>query len=116
MLCSSSYIGSFLKKPFVKFVCHSASYGLFLSNENFIWIQKIIYCRREICFTKVVNHIFSGLLALASQRVEFLCYELFGYEDALERAVKERGALPGIIESFIIIYVISKYSIVFFLI
>ncbi|XP_065212607.1 transient receptor potential protein-like [Planococcus citri] len=78
MICPSSSYGGFLRKPFVKFICHSASYGFFL-----------------------------GLLALASQRVESLCYELLFQDFATEWTRKERGAPPGIIESMIIVYIIS---------
>jgi len=31
MMAPTSQMGSFMKKPFVKFICHSASYAFFLS-------------------------------------------------------------------------------------
>lgn len=54
----------------------------------------------------------SVLLASASQRVEKLALEWFGTEwmrDLVkEWQRKERGSIPGLVESMIIIYVISK--------
>ena len=40
--------------------------------------------------------------------MENLCYQLLGYESSEEWARKERGSWPGVIETLIIIYVISK--------
>jgi len=72
--------GSFLKKPFIKFICHSASYLFFLS-----------------------------LLALASQRIEYVLIEWFGPDwlvDMMEEwKIKERGSIPGPVELFIMMYV-----------
>lgn len=31
LIAPTSKLGLFMKKPFVKFICHSASYGFFLS-------------------------------------------------------------------------------------
>lgn len=39
MLAPESELGKFLKKPFVKFICHSASYGFFLS--KYTWPDEI---------------------------------------------------------------------------
>ncbi|XP_037793862.1 transient receptor potential protein-like [Penaeus monodon] len=72
--------GKFIKKPFVKFICHCASYMFFLM-----------------------------LLALASQRIEYLLIEWFG--NAWLRSllddwkIRERGSLPGIVEVCIVMYV-----------
>ncbi|CAA9995354.1 unnamed protein product [Nesidiocoris tenuis] len=82
MLAPKSPTGLFMKKPFVKFIIHSASYSFFLM-----------------------------LNASASQRVETLLLEWFG-TDWMRDLVKEwqrreRGSLPGLVESMIIIYVIS---------
>ncbi|PSN38237.1 Transient receptor potential protein [Blattella germanica] len=82
MLAPTSKMGLFMKKPFVKFICHSTSYAFFLM-----------------------------LLSLASQRVEFLLIEWFGTPwmksilDDWKR--RERGSLPGPIEYCIIFYVIT---------
>ncbi|KAJ9594804.1 hypothetical protein L9F63_013896, partial [Diploptera punctata] len=83
MLAPTSKMGMFMKKPFVKFICHSSSYAFFLM-----------------------------LLSLASQRVEFLLIEWFGtpwmrsiLDDWMRR---ERGSLPGPIEYCIIFYVIIR--------
>ncbi|XP_069177288.1 transient receptor potential protein [Procambarus clarkii] len=74
--------GNFVKKPFVKFITHCASYMFFLM-----------------------------LLALASQRIEYLFIEWFGnpwLRSLLEDwKLKERGSLPGIVELAIIMYVFS---------
>ncbi|XP_049791463.1 transient receptor potential protein [Schistocerca nitens] len=82
MIAPNSKMGLFMKKPFVKFIIHSASYAFFLS-----------------------------LLGLASQRVEFMLIEWFG-NDWLRSILaewkrKERGSLPGLVEFVIIIYVFS---------
>jgi transient receptor potential cation channel subfamily C len=52
------------------------------------------------------------LLGAASQRVEFLLMEWFGNEWMQEVLAdwkrRERGSLPGIVESGVIIYIMSK--------
>ncbi|XP_050299410.1 transient receptor potential protein isoform X2 [Anthonomus grandis grandis] len=82
MMAPNSKMGLFMQKPFVKFIVHSASYGLFLM-----------------------------LLGAASQRVEVLALEWFG-TDWMQDMVKEwkrkeRGALFGLAECGVILYVIS---------
>ncbi|EFX85740.1 hypothetical protein DAPPUDRAFT_309057 [Daphnia pulex] len=80
MIAPTSEKGKFIKKPFVKFICHSASYLFFLS-----------------------------LLGLASQRVEYLLIEWFGTEWMQEIMEdwkrRERGSIPGPIELFIMLYI-----------
>ncbi|XP_050457755.1 transient receptor potential protein [Cataglyphis hispanica] len=82
MMAPTSQMGLFMKKPFVKFICHSASYAFFLM-----------------------------LLGMASQRVEYLLIELFG--NAWMREIlagwkkRERGCIPGFVETGVVIYVIS---------
>ncbi|KAI4463480.1 transient receptor potential channel [Holotrichia oblita] len=82
MLAPTSPMGLFMKKPFVKFICHSSSYALFLM-----------------------------LLGAASQRVEILVLEWFGTESVQEMVRewkrKERGAGPGLAECGVILYVAS---------
>ncbi|VVC45806.1 Transient receptor potential channel,Transient receptor potential channel, canonical,Ion transport [Cinara cedri] len=82
MLNPDSKMGQLMKKPFIKFVCHSSSYAFFLT-----------------------------LLALASQRAEFLALEWIDTEwtrSILEEMTrKERGSIPGPIEAGIILYIIS---------
>nr|XP_050860313.1 transient receptor potential protein isoform X5 [Vespula vulgaris] len=82
MMSPTSKMGSFMKKPFVKFICHSSSYAFFLM-----------------------------LLGMASQRIEYLAIELFGNawmrEILAEWKRRERGCIPGFVESGVIIYVIS---------
>lgn len=77
-----SKMGVFMKKPFVKFICHSSSYSLFLM-----------------------------LLGAASQRIEILFLEQFGNkwmrDIAHEWKTKERGTWPGLAECGVIIYVLS---------
>ncbi|XP_031369378.1 transient receptor potential protein isoform X2 [Apis dorsata] len=82
MLSPTSPMGLFMKKPFVKFICHSSSYAFFLM-----------------------------LLGMASQRIEYLVIELFG-NDWLHEILagwkrRERGCIPGFVETGVIIYVIS---------
>ncbi|XP_034937713.1 transient receptor potential protein [Chelonus insularis] len=85
MVSPTSQMGLFMKKPFVKFICHSSSYAFFLM-----------------------------LLGMASQRIEYLVIELFGnawMREILEGWKKrERGCIPGFVESGVIIYVISLIS------
>ncbi|KAF7993327.1 hypothetical protein HCN44_006387 [Aphidius gifuensis] len=82
MMAPTSKMGLFMKKPFVKFICHSSSYAFFLT-----------------------------LLGAASQRVEYLAIELLGPDWMKEMLIEwkkhERGGIPGIVESFVIMYVIS---------
>uniref|UniRef100_A0A182LT00 Transient receptor ion channel domain-containing protein n=1 Tax=Anopheles culicifacies TaxID=139723 RepID=A0A182LT00_9DIPT len=82
MIAPNSHMGLFMKKPFVKFIVHSASYAFFLM-----------------------------LLGGASQRVEYLAIEWFGpdwAQDILaEWKRKERGSLPGMFECLVILYIIS---------
>ncbi|KAK7083512.1 hypothetical protein SK128_014326 [Halocaridina rubra] len=72
----------FMKKPFVKFICHCASYMFFLM-----------------------------LLALASQRIEYLLIEWFGnawLRSLLEDwKIRERGSLPGLVELCVMMYIFS---------
>ncbi|XP_060530179.1 transient receptor potential protein [Cylas formicarius] len=82
MINPTSKMGSFMKKPFVKFIVHSSSYAFFLA-----------------------------LLGAASQRVEILFLELFG-TDWVQDIVREwkrteRGALFGIAECGVIVYVVG---------
>ncbi|XP_052744568.1 transient receptor potential protein [Bicyclus anynana] len=82
MLAPESELGQYMKKPFVKFICHSTSYMMFLM-----------------------------LLSLASQRAEYLVLEWSGISWLQELVEfwksRERGALPGIIEFTVIIFVAS---------
>ncbi|CAB3225278.1 unnamed protein product [Arctia plantaginis] len=82
MLAPNSEYGRFMKKPFVKFICHSSSYMLFLT-----------------------------LLSLASQRADYLVLEWSGIS-WLQEVVEdwkehERGSLPSVIEFSVIIYIAS---------
>ncbi|XP_050682753.1 transient receptor potential protein isoform X2 [Leptidea sinapis] len=82
MMAPDSEYGQFMRKPFVKFICHSSSYMLFLS-----------------------------LLSLASQRAEFLVLEYSGISWLQELVeywkAHERGSLPGLIEFCVIVYIAS---------
>ncbi|XP_045778179.1 transient receptor potential protein isoform X2 [Maniola jurtina] len=82
MLAPESEYGQYMKKPFVKFICHSSSYMMFLM-----------------------------LLSLASQRAEYLVLEWSGISWLQELVEfwksRERGALPGIIEFGVILFVAS---------
>ncbi|XP_015596997.1 transient receptor potential protein [Cephus cinctus] len=82
MLSPTSKMGLFMKKPFVKFICHSSSYAFFLM-----------------------------LLGMASQRIEYLVIEFFGNAWMREILAgwkrHERGCIPGFVESGVIIYVFS---------
>ncbi|XP_076686559.1 transient receptor potential isoform X2 [Andrena cerasifolii] len=82
MVSPTSPMGQFMKKPFVKFICHSSSYAFFLM-----------------------------LLGMASQRIEYLAIELFGTAWMREILAgwkrRERGCMPGFVESGVVIYVFS---------
>lgn len=99
MINPGSLIGQFMKKPFVKFITHSASYMVFLCKNYFQY------------FIRFKNYFFKALLCAASQRVEFLLLEWFGnswiHELLEEWKIHERGALPGLAESACMIYIIS---------
>ena len=83
MIAPDSVWGEVIKNPFIKFICHSSSYIVFLM-----------------------------LLAMASQRIEYLIVELTGTlldDDDLFMVVKEwekkeRGSLPSIVETVIILW------------
>lgn len=55
------------------------------------------------------------LLGMASQRIEYLVIELFGnawmHEILAGWKRRERGCIPGFVESGVIIYVISKQTL-----
>lgn len=83
MLLPASKHGIYIKNPFIKFICHSSSYIFFLM-----------------------------LLAMASQRIEYLIVEVIGtlfddqdmYNLAKEWERKERGSLPSHVETMIILW------------
>lgn len=63
----------------------------------------------------LINDIwFAVLLGMASQRIEYLLIELFG--NAWMREIlagwkkRERGCIPGFVETGVVIYVISKHG------
>lgn len=103
MIAPNSNMGLFMKKPFVKFICHSASYVCFLSKFLKIKYQFII----------LVGFV-SALLGCASQRVELLLIEWFAPTEWIDMLKewkrKERGATPGIAECGVTIYIISILS------
>ncbi|XP_063232007.1 transient receptor potential-gamma protein [Bacillus rossius redtenbacheri] len=83
ILAPHSRVGQPMRKPFIKFICHSASYFTFLF-----------------------------LLILASQRIESVIFDWFGPADAKRAPAPEpldvttkRGAGPSIIECFILAWV-----------
>lgn len=116
LMAPESEMGSFLKFPFVKFVCHSASYGAFLG--TMIPVQ-ITLC---VALGNAINkkpRISAGLLAMASQRVEKLTLEILGHlghEYLLEIVNtwnrKERGSMFGMVESMIVLFVFSRLPLI----
>nr|CAD7400656.1 unnamed protein product [Timema cristinae] len=101
MLAPTSKMGLFMKKPFVKFICHSSSYAFFLKPATLV-----PHADNPPLF--ILSQV---LLSLASQRAEFVFIEWFGtpwMKDILEDWKKrERGALPGLVEFAVILYVIG---------
>ena len=83
MLAPHTETGEFIKKPFIKFICHSSSYIFFLM-----------------------------LLAMASQRIEYLIIEILAailedeslFETVREWERTERGSLPSVVETVIILW------------
>ena len=83
MLAPHTATGEFIKKPFIKFICHSSSYVFFLM-----------------------------LLAMASQRIEYLIVEILAtlLEDqdlfhlVAEWERTERGSWPSYVETVIILW------------
>ena len=115
MLAPTSQKALFIKKPFVKFIIHSSSYAFFLSKKNYSFF--------DISFKKVYflnKYNFIALLGAASQRVEYLAIELLGNDWMKEILAdwkrRERGSIPGFVESGVIFYVISKMKFILFLI
>ncbi|XP_064099738.1 transient receptor potential protein-like [Macrobrachium nipponense] len=80
LLAPESRLGSCLKKPFIKFIVHSASYCFFLT-----------------------------LLVIVSLRVETFVIELFGTDWMIERLRKQereaRGGWPSFTELLIVVYI-----------
>ncbi|XP_068231132.1 transient receptor potential protein-like [Palaemon carinicauda] len=80
LMAPNSKLGSGLKKPFIKFIVHSASYCFFLT-----------------------------LLVIVSLRVETLVIELFGTEWMIERLRQQeresRGGWPSLTELLIVVYI-----------
>ena len=89
MIAPDSEWGEVIKNPFIKFICHSSSYIVFLM-----------------------------LLSLASQRIEYLIVELVGtllddddlFDLVKEWEKKERGSLPSIVETVIILWQVGERS------
>ena len=83
MLAPNTSTGEFIKNPFIKFICHSSSYIFFLM-----------------------------LLAMASQRIEYLIVEIIAtalddddlFNLVIEWERTERGSLPSYVETVIILW------------
>lgn len=130
MIAPNSEMGKFMKKPFVKFICHSTSYATFLS--MFIVHVRAKRSDHVLNFTLSLSHFHSlllfqlirrfgfcvnptandiVLLGAASQRIEYLALEFIGTPwllEILEDWKKhERGAIPGPTEFCIMIFIIS---------
>lgn len=108
MIAPNSEMGLFMKKPFVKFIVHSASYAFFLSTS--LKRGRVFFLATVLSWLSFVLP--AVLLGGASQRVEYLAIEWFGpdwAQDILaEWKRKERGSLPGMFECLVILYIISK--------
>ncbi|XP_015916803.1 transient receptor potential-gamma protein-like [Parasteatoda tepidariorum] len=82
IIAPKSHLGRTLRKPFIKFICHSASYVTFLF-----------------------------LLILASQRIETVVVEWFGTEEMRHRlhsdVTTKRGAPPSVVELIILTWVMG---------
>ncbi|XP_025986814.1 transient receptor potential-gamma protein isoform X2 [Solenopsis invicta] len=81
IIAPHSIIGQTMRKPFIKFICHSASYFTFLF-----------------------------MLILASQRIESVIFNWMGHEEDVEDVQEQptptkRGAAPTIVEWFILAWV-----------
>ncbi|XP_023238125.1 transient receptor potential-gamma protein-like [Centruroides sculpturatus] len=89
ILSPHSYYGRILRRPFIKFICHSASYITFLF-----------------------------LLILASQRIEAVVSDWFGTEERKikirDDITTKRGSPPSIVEGMILAWVAGKIFFSFF--
>ncbi|XP_059484027.1 transient receptor potential protein-like [Neocloeon triangulifer] len=86
MLAPNSKAGQFVTKPFVKFVCHKASYLYFLM-----------------------------MLCAASQRIEYIVLKVLGmfidpyFQEVLDDwNRRERGAWPGLFESACVVFIFGN--------
>lgn len=99
-----------MRKPFVKFITHSSSYMFFLGKDIYTYGNPFMKINSESRLMRL-----QGLLAAASQRFEYELLDWLGelleseyIRDLLEEwERKERGALPGVVESVIIVYVMG---------
>jgi len=81
-----------------------------------IYLRTVVQIHAPDYLSRSVNNYYSvtftALLTLASQRAEYVVIELFGpawmQEILLDWKRRERGSFPGLVESALIIYVISK--------
>lgn len=51
ILAPSSYVGKMMRTPFIKFICHSASYFLFLCKYGYDFV--IVSCKRVSAFDSI---------------------------------------------------------------
>ncbi|KAJ8982358.1 hypothetical protein NQ317_013109 [Molorchus minor] len=91
ILAPHSVIGQTMRKPFIKFICHSASYFLF-------FVTRIAFEGSHIVLLVYIK--FQIMLILASQR-QYL-QSFFGVE---EEPLMKRGAKPSLVEWIILSYV-----------
>ncbi|KRY22926.1 Transient receptor potential-gamma protein [Trichinella patagoniensis] len=109
LLAPKSSIGQFVRKPFIKFLCHGASYCTFICIVYCIIILGINFsCLGFVCLCLV-------LLILASQRIN---YDLLSAWSTQTGSVKDesgedpdrkekRGPAPSVIECAIVAWVVG---------
>lgn len=96
-----STIGQTMRKPFIKFICHSASYFTFLCKDQ---LKKgFMNCLIQVLAPLV-------LLMLASQRIETFIGGWFWHPTAIiqDEVPTKRGAKPTFIEWMILAWVSGK--------
>lgn len=96
LIMPHSRIGKILRQPFIKFICHSASYVLFLCTYFRFSLSQTFFLKKY-CAT-----LLSGLLILASLRIKSIITGL-DEDDHKEK----RGPPPTSIEWMIFCYVAS---------
>ncbi len=112
LLVPSSRISRIARQPFIKFICHSASYVTFLSKKirdlrsQTLLILALFQCLSQFEF----SILFSVLLILTSLRIKSVMH--YDTQDQIEKSQSEkRGTHPTTIELIILAYVIGNQNI-----
>ena len=100
-----SKFGQIIKKPFIKFICHSASYMTFLSELRACDGKALTVPLIRVSLS--LSLVSPVLLALASQRIETNAFDIFGVNSQSSKTITKRGAPPTLIELMVLAWVIG---------